>query len=65
MKWQPALAFLPEKFQGQRSLAGYVGSQRAEHDGAHMCNVILQVPEGLQLECKLPEASHPHLSTFG
>jgi len=30
-KWQPALAFLPEKFHEQRSLAGYMGSQRVGH----------------------------------
>ena len=27
-KWQPTPVFLPGKFPGQRSLAGYVGSQR-------------------------------------
>ena len=33
-KWQPTPAFLPGKFHGQRSLAGYSpwGSQRVRHD---------------------------------
>ena len=36
-QWQPTPAFLPEKFHGQRSLAGYSpwGSQRLRHDWAH------------------------------
>ena len=36
-KWQPTLVFLPGKFHGQRSLAGYIqsiGSQRVRHDWA-------------------------------
>ena len=33
-KWQPTPVFLPGKFHGQRSLAGYGpwGSQRVGHD---------------------------------
>ena len=30
--WQPTPAFLPREFHGQRSLAGYIGSQRVRHD---------------------------------
>ena len=36
-KWQPIPIFLPGKFHGQRSLAGYSpqGLQRVRHDGVH------------------------------
>ena len=30
-KWQPTPVFLPGKTHGQRSLAGYMGSQRIGH----------------------------------
>ena len=36
-KWQPTSEFLPGKFRGQRSLAGYCpwGHKRVGHDWAH------------------------------
>ena len=44
-KWQPAPVFLPGKFHGQKSLAGYSpwGSQRAWHDLATFTFGISQV----------------------
>ena len=30
--WQPTPAFLPGEFHGQRSLAGYIGSQRVRYN---------------------------------
>ena len=39
-KWQPTPVFLPGKFHGQRSLAGYSAWGRKESDTteyAHMC----------------------------
>ena len=33
-KWKPTPLFLPEKFHGQSSLAGYFVTQRVRHDWA-------------------------------
>ena len=45
-EWQPALVFLPEKFHGQRSLAGYCPWGRkelhmAEHSFTHSTHLPL------------------------
>ena len=37
-KWQPAPVFLPEKFYGQRSLAGYVHGVEKESDTTMQLN---------------------------
>ena len=43
-KWQPAVVFLPGKFSGQRSLAGYTPWGRKESDATdhtHTCEYRL------------------------
>ena len=44
-KWQPTPVFLPGKFHGQRSLAGYssMQSQRSEHDRVILLHFFLKV----------------------
>ena len=48
-KWQPTPRFLPGKFHGQRSLAGYNpwGYKRVRHDLAtkqhNLCNIVNQL----------------------
>ena len=39
-KRQPTPVFLPRKSHGQRSLAGYMGSQRVGHDWSDLANII-------------------------